>query len=144
MDIPNTSAMDRVVVTEDATLEDATRLSVDYSDRIDVARLMVNPEHVPPEALDGYRTNAAVAASLEGFRRYNRGITRKYGTFENEQKAFDTAFEKASEELTHLALTAPRSPGQLLAALREVDDDALLSIEGFGPKKLEALRKALT
>jgi len=139
----NPDALARVNVAEDATQDEAAKITVDPSDKMDVAHLTLNPNLVPPEAVDGYRIRAGIAASLEGYKRYNRNMTRRYGTFEGEELLFNEAHERATAELEQLIHLAPRSPEQLLEGLRQVPDEALLAISGFGEKRLEALRKAL-
>lgn len=140
---PLPEALKRVVVHEDATQEDAATIVVDYSDRLDVAHLTLNPEHAPPESVDGYRIRAGIQAALEPMRRYNRAVTRQYGEWEGEQKLFAAGFEKAATEIEQLVHLAPRSPQQLLEALGQLTDEQLLSVPGLGAKKLEYLRKGL-
>ena len=136
-------ALKRVVVYEDATQPEAATISVDPSDKIDAAHLTLNPELVPPDAVDGYRIRAGIAASLEGFHRYHRNIVRRYGAFEAEEALFAEAAERAGSELDQLVHLAPRSPELLLEGLRQASDEALLALPGFGEKRLEALRQAL-
>ncbi|KQR40749.1 hypothetical protein [Deinococcus sp. Leaf326] len=140
---PVPEALKRVVMHEDPTQEAAATIAVDYSSRMDVAHLTLNPEHAPPESVDGYRIRASIQASLEGLRRYNRGITRRYGEWEGEQKLFQEGIEKAATEIEQLVHLAPRSPQQLIEALSALTDEQLLTVPGLGVKKLEYLRKGL-
>ncbi|GAA5513643.1 hypothetical protein Dcar01_02387 [Deinococcus carri] len=140
---PIPESLKRVAVREDPTQEEAARITVDYSGGMDVAHLTLNPDVAPPESVDGYRIRAAVAATLEPLRRYNRAITRRYGTWDNEQALFDDGMAKAAAEVEQLVHLAPRSPESLLDALRGLSDEQLLAVPGLGARKLEYLRKAL-
>ncbi|WP_394649572.1 helix-hairpin-helix domain-containing protein [uncultured Deinococcus sp.] len=177
MKTPIPAALARVRVSEDPTLDAAAQITVDYTGGGDIAHLVLNPEHAPPEALEGYRTRAAITAALEPLRRYNRAVTRRYGTYEDEQRLFDEGLAKAAaelEQLVHLTPTStsvptldvtPPTPEPLDEALpddfpeaealrgggyrtrqavRDAADDALLALPGIGPKRLEAIRAALS
>lgn len=135
-------ALKRVVVYEDATQSEAALIKIDPSGKIDAAHLTLNPDLVPPDAVDGYRIRAAIAASLEGFHRYHRNIVRRYGAFEAEEALFTEAAERATSELDQLVHLAPRSPELLPDTLRQTPDEALLAQPDFGEKRLEALREA--
>lgn len=140
---PVPEALKRVVVHEDPTQEAAATIAVDYSSRLDVAHLTLNPEHAPPESVDGYRIRAGIQAALEPMRRYHRNVTRRYGVWDEEEQIFQEGIEKAAAEIEQLVHLAPRTPAQLLEALGQLTDEQLLSVPGLGPKKLESLRKGL-
>ncbi|BDP44850.1 hypothetical protein DAETH_48190 (plasmid) [Deinococcus aetherius] len=62
---PIPEALKRVLVREDTTLDAAAQITVDYTGGGDIAHLVLNPEHAPPEAVEGYRIRAAISAALE-------------------------------------------------------------------------------
>lgn len=122
-------ALQRVRVREDATLDAAARITVDYTGGANIAELVINPEHAPAEAVEGYRIRAAAHSILEPFRKYNRAVTRKHGAYEREQRLFDEAFERALgeiEQLVHLTPTGEAVPELAAAAtVPEPRDEAL-------------------
>ena len=109
-------ALKRVVVTEDPTQDEAAVIFVDATSGADIAHLTINPTLVGADALSGYQIRAAVAAALEPFRRYNRAITGKYGTYSDEQHLFDVAVAQASDELEQLVHLAPEPEAEQVAA----------------------------
>lgn len=145
-------ALKRVTVREDATLDAAAQITVDYTGGGDRATVVINPEHAPAEAVEGYRIRAAIAAALEPLRRYNRAVTRRYGTYEREQRLFDEGFEKAAreiEQLVHLTPTGDAVPElDVASAPTEADSplpDDFPEAEGLreaGYRTLGAVRDA--
>ncbi|WP_295818015.1 hypothetical protein [uncultured Deinococcus sp.] len=129
MTTPVPEALKRVRLREDITLDAAAQITVDPTGGGDMADLVINPDIAGPDGTEGYRIRAAVQAALEPFRRYNRAITRRYGTYEREQALFDAAVDKASfelEQLVHLTPTRPAVPELADVALaRDVRDAAL-------------------
>lgn len=126
---PIPDALQRVRVQEDTSLDAAAQITVDYTGGGDIALLVINPEHAPPEAVEGYRIRAAIAAALELFRRYNRTVTRRYGTYEGEQRLFDEAVAKASaeiEQLVHLTPTVEAVPRLAAVVAAPAEPDELL------------------
>ncbi|MGY2892481.1 helix-hairpin-helix domain-containing protein [Deinococcus sp. UYEF24] len=106
-------ALLRVVVTEDPAQEEAAQIRVDPTSRADIAYLTLNPDLVPEDAREGFKIRAAIEAVLESFRRYNRRMTRRYGTYDHEQALFDEAVAQARqelEELVHLSPTVSEVP----------------------------------
>jgi hypothetical protein len=97
-----TEAMKRVIVRTDPQQAEAAKIFIDATGGGDRAHLTINPELVDAQAQAGYVVRAGIAATLECFRRYNRAITRKYGTYAEEQHLFDIAFEQAESELEQL------------------------------------------
>ena len=110
---PIPAALQRVTVHQDATQDDAARIEVDYTGGGDVAHLTVNPDLVDDTALSGYQVRAAIQAALEPLRRYNRTVTRRYGTYKAEQAEFEDAMTRAADEieqLVHLTPTVAAAP----------------------------------
>ncbi|MBZ9753003.1 helix-hairpin-helix domain-containing protein [Deinococcus sp. HMF7604] len=146
-------ALRRVRVTEDATLDQAAQITVDPTGGGDYADLVLNPDLAGPEARHGYEVRAAIAAALEPLRRYNRGIRRRYGTYDVEQTAFEAAMEKAStelEQLVHLTPVQPTlpelvTPEPTRATLETQLADDFPEVEALragGYRSLEAVRDA--
>jgi len=123
-------ALRRVIVTDEAAQKEPAQIRVDPTSRADIAYLTLNPDLVPEDAREGYKIRAAIEAALEPFRRYNRKITRNYGTYDNEQSLFDEAVAQARqelEELVHLTPTLPEVPEaevQVQAPVAEVQVQA--------------------
>ena len=97
-----TEALKRVTVTTDPQQAEAAKVFIDATGGGDRAHLTINPDLVDAQAQAGYVVKAGIAATLECFRRYNRAITRKYGTYADEQHLFDIAFDQAASELEQL------------------------------------------
>jgi hypothetical protein len=97
-----TEALKRVIVNTDPQQQEAAQIFIDATGGGDRAHLTINPDLVDAQAQAGYVVRAGIAATLECFRRYNRAITRKYGTYADEQHLFDVAFEQAQVELEQL------------------------------------------
>ncbi|GAA4015559.1 hypothetical protein GCM10022631_29600 [Deinococcus rubellus] len=100
-------ALDRVKVAEDPNQDEAASIFVDATSGADIAHVTVNPNLVSTDALAGYQVRGAVASVLEGLRRYNRTMTRKYGTYDAEQLQFDQAISRAEFELEQLVHAGP-------------------------------------
>ena len=128
--LPTARALARVQLTESTKQEAAATIRIDPTGGYDVAHLTINPELVTDEqAREGYRIRAAVAAALAPFERYNRAITRKYGTYEGEQRIFDEARAQALEDveqLVHLTPTAGQLPDTSAAAVAAAPVDRAL------------------
>jgi hypothetical protein len=121
-------ALKRVAVVDDPDQEAAAQIAVDYTGGGDRATLTLNPALVPEDAREGYALRAAIAAALEPFRRYNRHVTRRYGTLEREQALFDAALKKAAfevEQLIHLTPSGPRPELQPTPQIAEPADAVL-------------------
>jgi len=145
-------ALRRVIVTDDAAQEEPAQIRVDPTSRADIAHLTLNPDLVPEDAREGYKIRAAIEAALEPFRRYNRKMTRRYGTYDNEQALFDEAVAQARqelEELVHLTPTLPEVPEaevQVQPAAEEVqlpdDFPEAERLRAAGFRTLGAVREA--
>ena len=123
-------ARSRVTVKEDKNQSAAARMFIDYTGGGDSVTVYVNPDIAPTEAYEGYALRGAIMAALEGFRRYNRGQTRRHGTRADEQRQFDAAYNKALselEELIHLTPTQSAfAPANVDAPSNETHREALL------------------
>lgn len=151
---PIPAAMQRVILKEDRTLEEAAQIRVDYTGGGDLAHLTVNPDIAGPDALPGYQVRAAIQAALEPMRRYNRAMTRRHGTYKPEQKLFDDAMTQIAEELeqlVHLTPTVDAVPALTpVAATPQESADAALpddfpEVEGLrevGIRTYQAVRDA--
>lgn len=104
------AALARVRQTETDDPNVAADITIDYTGGGDYADLTLNPS-VGLEATHGYRIRAGVMAALEPLRRYNRAMTRRYGTYKGEQQQFQDAYAKALAELEELVHLAPAAPG---------------------------------
>jgi len=145
-------ALRRVIVTDEAAQKEPAQIRVDPTSRADIAYLTLNPDLVPEDAREGYKIRAAIEAALEPFRRYNRKITRNYGTYDNEQSLFDEAVAQARqelEELVHLTPTLPEVPEaevQVQAPVAEVqlpdDFPEAERLRAAGFRTLGAVREA--
>ncbi|UQN10370.1 hypothetical protein [Deinococcus sp. QL22] len=153
MKTPIPEALKRVMVTEDAAQEAAAQIAVDYTGGANLATLTINPDLVPPEALEGYRVRAAIQAALEPLRKYNRAVTRRYGSYDHEQALFKSGIEQAAreiEQLVHLTPTGEAVPELAEVAKAAAVQDALLAddfpeVEGLrsiGLRTLQAVRDA--
>lgn len=153
MTTPIPDALRRVTLVEDTSSDAAATIVVDYTGGGNTALLTINPDIAPPESVEGYRIRAAVQAALEPFRKYNRAVTRTYGTYEREQRLFDEAFERAAQEieqLVHLTPTVETAPE--LEVVKPVGDsrdqalpDDFPEVEGLrsiGIRTLQAVRDA--
>lgn len=107
-------ALDRVKVAEDPNQDEAATIFVDTTNGADIVHVTVNPNLIGADTIGSYQVKGAVASVLEGFKRYNRTMTGKYGTFDSEQAQFNAALEKAEfelEQLVHAGLpAAPDAP----------------------------------
>jgi hypothetical protein len=107
-----TEALKRVIVTTNPEQAEAAQIFVDSTSRADIAHLTINPDLVDAQAQAGYMVKAGIAAVLEAYRRYNRAITRKYGTYADEQHLFDQAMERAEFEIEELVHHGPPTVGE--------------------------------
>ncbi|MGY2892754.1 hypothetical protein [Deinococcus sp. UYEF24] len=102
-------ALKRVTVRTDPEQAEAAQIFIDPTGGGDRAHLTINPDLVDAQAQAGYMVKAGISAVLEAYRRYNRAITRKYGTYADEQHLFDIAVERAEFELEQLVHHGPPS-----------------------------------
>ncbi len=153
MNTPIPDALKRVTIVENAAQDEAAQITVDYTGGANLATLSIHPELVPPEALEGYRIRAGIQAALEPLRKYNRAMTRRYGTYDQEQRLFDEGIEQAAreiEQLVHLTPTLEAAPELADVAAAPTVQDALLpddfpEVEGLrsiGVRTYQAVRDA--
>lgn len=114
-------ALKRVQVRPDPDQEEAVAVEIDRTNGADVFTVVYDPEQVDEQALQGFKTRAAISSSLEGFGRYHRTVQNRIGAYDADQLLFDQALERASTELEELVHLAPRptpTPAQAKALVK--------------------------
>lgn len=114
----------RVIVVEDAAQADAATFFLDKT--VQTMTVTVNPALVDDVAREGYRVRGAIQLALNGLGKYNRAITKKYGTYKDEQKLFEQGHDDALFDLEAL-IAELRGQGPVAAA---VATDAIEPVPG--------------